>query len=127
LCKLAAKYQDRINEDPGWEIELVLWCSEALYVPPRKESWYGKLIYLLHHGNFPESLNPEERRALRLKYAQYHLINSILFCVNYDGVLLICLKCEDADKVLRELHDGPASRHFVRNTTTHKILRADYY
>ena len=68
-----------------------------------------------------------ERRALRLKFAQYHLINSVLFRINYDGVLLICLEREDADKVLKELHDGPASGHFAGNTTAHKILRAGYY
>jgi hypothetical protein len=31
------------------------------------------------------------------------------------------------DKVLTELHDGPAGGHFAGNTTAHKILRADYY
>jgi hypothetical protein len=40
---------------------------------------------------------------------------------------LRCLECEDAEKVLRELHDGPAGGHFAGNTTSHKILRADYY
>jgi hypothetical protein len=34
LCKLVAEAQDMINaEDPSWENELSLWCSEALYVP----------------------------------------------------------------------------------------------
>ena len=75
LCKLTAEAHDRINEDHGWENELALWCSEALYIPPGKESWYGKMIYLLHHGTCPENLNPKERRALRLKSAQCHLIN----------------------------------------------------
>jgi hypothetical protein len=47
--------------------------------------------------------------------------------MNYDGVLLRCLECEDIDKVLKELHDGLAGGHFARNTTTHKILRVRYY
>jgi hypothetical protein len=127
LCKLVAEAQDLINEDPRWENELALWCNEALYIPPGKESWYGKLIYLLHHGTFLENLSPKERRALRLKSAQYCLVNSVLFHVNYDGVLLGCLEHEDAEKVLRELHDGPAGGHFVGDTTTHKILRDGYY
>jgi hypothetical protein len=50
LCKLVIEAQDQVNEDPGWENELKLWCSEALYVSPGLESWYGKLTYLLHHG-----------------------------------------------------------------------------
>jgi hypothetical protein len=28
---------------------------------------------------------------------------------------------------MKELHDGPAGGHFTGNTTTHKILRVDYY
>jgi hypothetical protein len=88
---------------------------------------YGKLIYLLHHGNFLENLFPKERRALGLKLTQYHLINSMLFHVNYDGVLLRCIEGEEIDKVLKEIHDGPTGGHFVGNTTTHKIPRVDYY
>jgi hypothetical protein len=74
-----------------------------------------------------KNLNPRERRALRLKSAQYRLINSVLFQVNYDGVLLRCLEHEDADKVLKELHDGPVGGHFAGDTTAHKILRDGYY
>jgi hypothetical protein len=33
---------------------------------------------------------------------------------NYDGVYLRCLEKEDANKVLSELHDGPAWRTFQR-------------
>jgi hypothetical protein len=53
LCKLVVESQDQVNEDFEWENELVLWCTEALYVPPGKDSWYGKLIYLLHHETLP--------------------------------------------------------------------------
>jgi hypothetical protein len=42
-------------------------------------------------------------------------------------VLLRCLERKDADKVLKELHDGLAGGHFAGNTTTHKVLRVNYY
>jgi hypothetical protein len=127
LCKLAVEAQDQVNEDFGWENEMALWCGEVSYICPGQESWYGKLTYLLHHGTCPENLNPRERRALRLKSTQYCLINSVLFQVNYDGVLLRCLEREDADKVMKELHDGPVGGHFVGNTIAHKILGVGYY
>jgi hypothetical protein len=127
LCKLAAEAQDQANEDSRWENEMALWCNEVAYISPRQDSWYKDLNYLLHHGACPENLNPKERRALRLKSAQYRLINLVLFQINYDGVLLRCLEREDVDKVLTELHDGPVRGHFAGNTTAHKILRAGYY
>ena len=106
---------------------MALCCREVAYISPRQESRYKYLTYLLHHGTCPENLNPRERRALRLKSAQYCLLNSVLFRINYDGVLLRCLECEYTDKVLKELHDGPIGGHFAGNTTAHKVLRADYY
>jgi hypothetical protein len=127
LCKLAVESYDQVNEDLGWENELALWRGEASYIFLGKESWYGKLSYLLDHETCLENVNPKERRALRLKSAPYCLINSVLFHVNYDGVLLGCLKCEDANKVLKELHDGHVGGHFAGNTTAHKTLRVIYY
>jgi hypothetical protein len=116
-----------VNENPRWENELTLWCGEPSYISPGQESWYEKLTYLLHHGTCLENLNPRERRALGLKSAQYRPINLVLFHVNYDGVVLRCLKREDADKVLKEIHDGPAGGLFAGNTTAHKIMRVGYY
>jgi hypothetical protein len=127
LCKLVVEAQDQVNEEPGWENDLMLWCSETLYVSPGQESWYGKLTYLLHHGTCLEYLNPKERIVLKVKSRQYHLINLMLFHVNYDVVLLICIEHEDAKKVPKELHDGPAGGHFVGDTTAHNILRVIYY
>jgi hypothetical protein len=92
LCKLVVEAQDQVNEDLGWENEMELWCGEVAYISLGKDSWYKDLTYLLHHETCPENLNPRERRALRLKSAQYHLINSMLFQINYDGVLLRCLE-----------------------------------
>jgi hypothetical protein len=66
-------------------------------------------------------------RDLKLKFVQYRLVNSILFCENFDGVILRCLEHEDAEKVLRELHDGPVDGNFAGDTITHNILRANYY
>eukprot|EP00253_Pinus_taeda_P022399 PITA_22399 len=46
---------------------------------------------------------------------------------NYDSILLRCLEKHEAQKVLQELHDGPAGGHFGADTTTHKIIHAGYY
>lgn len=83
--------------------------------------------YFINHGACPSHLGPRERRALRFQSAQYSLINDVFFRKNYDGVLLRCLEKDDAEKVLKDLHDGPAGGHFSGDTTAHKVLRAGSY
>jgi hypothetical protein len=51
----------------------------------------------------------------------------MIFLVNYDGVILICLEPEDVGKALKELYDGLVGGNFMGNTTAHKILRVGYY
>jgi hypothetical protein len=51
----------------------------------------------------------------------------MLFKKNYDGVFLRCLEKYDVDKVLSELHDGPAGGQFLGYTTAHKILSVGYH
>ena len=53
LCKLAAEAQDQVNEYPGSENEMELWCGEASYISLGPEPWYNNMNYLLHHGAFP--------------------------------------------------------------------------
>ena len=75
----------------------------------------------------PDYLEPRKKRALRLKYAPYLLIDNVLFWRNSDGVLLQCLDIDETEVILKELHSGPAGGHFGGETTAHKILRAGYY
>lgn len=84
-------------------------------------------MFYLKNGYAPPHLNYTKKRAMRLKYKQYQIVNDILFRVSYDFVLLIFLEKSKAKRVLQELHDGPAGRHYAGDATTHKILRIGYY
>jgi hypothetical protein len=63
----------------------------------------------------------------RLKYIPYQLVHGILFRKNYDGVLLQCLEKKEVDKVLKDMHDGPARGHFLGDIISLNILRVGYY
>ena len=91
------------------------------------ESWYRDLIHYLQQGYLLEHWNSKQRRALHLKSTSYQIIDGVLFKKNYDVLFLRCLEQEDASKVVKELHDGPARGHFLGDITTQKILRAGYY
>jgi len=77
-----------------------------LYVPTLDESWYNNLKKYLQHDIAPNHWKSKQKRALRLKFAHYQLINVIMFRRNYDNVLLKYLEKQDVDRVLLELHDG---------------------
>ena len=120
FCKMLARVS-QISEIPSVEVQVCEVCLND------EESLYADIVYYLKNGYAPSYLDYTKKRALRLKDKQYQLINDILFRMNYDSVLLRCLEKSEADKILQELHDGPAGRNYARDATTHKILRAGYY
>jgi len=40
---------------------------------------------------------------------------------------MLCLKKEEVEKVLLELHKGEVGGHFGGDTIAHKVLRSGYY
>eukprot|EP00253_Pinus_taeda_P022331 PITA_22331 len=91
------------------------------------ESQYADLIFYLKNGYAPPNLSYKNKRAIRLEAKNFIIIDDVLFRKNYDSILLRCLEKLEAQKVLQELHDGPAGGHFGANTTAHKIIHAGYY
>eukprot|EP00253_Pinus_taeda_P022398 PITA_22398 len=91
------------------------------------ESQYADLIFYLKNGYAPPNLSYKNKRAIRLKAKNFIIIDDVLFRQNYDSVLLRCLEKPEAQKVLKELHDGPAGGHFGADTTAHKVIHAGYY
>jgi hypothetical protein len=90
--------------------------------------WYNDIKFYLIHGTNPKHIDPKRRRALRLKYEPFQLINDVFFRKCFDGVLLCCLEMEESKKkVLTELHSGNGGGHFGGDKTSHKVLRVGYY
>ena len=80
LCKLTAEALDlQKEEEEGWENEVDMLQREVLYIPASTNSWYNDLKYYLTHGSSPSHLDAQKRRALRLKSAQYQMIDGVLF------------------------------------------------
>jgi hypothetical protein len=127
LCKLVVdsveEQESQINTSTvNQHNEKQISCAQAT-----ANSWYENIRFYLTHGSSPHNLDPKNRRALRLKYASFQLINDVLFRKNFDGVFLRCLEKEESEKVLSELHAGEAGGHFGGDTTAHKVLRDGYY
>eukprot|EP00253_Pinus_taeda_P001939 PITA_01939 len=91
------------------------------------ESQYADLIFYLKNGYAPPNLSYKNKRAIRLKAKKFTIIDDVLFRQNYDSVLLRCLEKPEAQRVLQELHYGPAGGHFGADTTAHEVIHAGYY
>jgi hypothetical protein len=126
LCKLLTETIDTTSENAD-KVKDTEDIQHVCVTPDIPDSQYSDLVYYLTHGTTPSHLDFKKKRALRIKSTQYQLINNVLFRKNYDSMLLRCLEKQEADKVLFDLHDGPAGGHFGGDTTAHKILRAGYY
>lgn len=98
--------------------------SETLLEP---KLWYHDIRFYLVQGSCPKHMDASQRRALKLKSNLYYFPDIILYRKNHDGIWLRCLEKDDANHVLKEMHDDPAGGHYGGETTTHKILRAKYY
>ena len=85
------------------------------------------MIFYLKNGYAPSNLSYKKKYDIRLKEKSFIIVDDVLFRRNYDSILLICLEKPEAQKVLQELHDGPAGGHFGADTTAHKIIHAGYY
>jgi hypothetical protein len=65
--------------------------SISVREPLVDSKWYGDIIFYLRSRQFPVTMNPKERRTLKMKENQYVLIADILFRRNYDVILLRCV------------------------------------
>ena len=79
LCKLVAEGLDPQEDEEGWENEVDMLEREVLYILASTNSRYNDLKYYLTHGSSPSHLDARKRRALTLKYAQYQMIDDVLF------------------------------------------------
>ena len=58
---------------------------------------------------------------------QYILCRGQLYRRSYDDIYLRCLKKEEAEKVMEEVHQGICGSHMNGRMLAKKILRMEYY
>jgi ribonuclease HI len=89
--------------------------------------WYKDILYFLQELRPPDGMERSRARALKLKAIKYCLIGPSLYWRDPQGMLLLCLDPQQAQKVMNDFHSGLCGGHYFWKTTAHKILRAGYY
>jgi hypothetical protein len=88
---------------------------------------YADIVYVLINLQAPSRLRKTKARFLKLKVANFCILDHSLYWKDQSGILLSCLLEEEMKKDIKEFHKGDCGGHHYWNTTAHKILREDFY
>ena len=73
---------------------------------------------------------PEERdkaRKLRVSLARYVFMDEVLYRRGFSQLYLRCLALNEANYVLREIHEGACGNHSRARSLVRKVIHAGYY
>lgn len=88
-------------------------------------SWMDPIKNHLQSGWIPN--DPMEARKLFVRSLRYALIDGILYKRSYVLPYLRCLRPDEAQEVLMEVHEGICGQHLGGRALPHKITRLGYY
>ena len=88
-------------------------------------NWMTPIISYLKDENLPEG--KDEAKRLRVRSTRYVLLNDVLYKRGFSQPYLRCLSPDEANYVLREVHEGACGNHLGARSLIHKVVRAGYY
>ncbi|XP_074556260.1 uncharacterized protein LOC141812118 [Curcuma longa] len=124
LAKLASALTTWETIDPMVQEQLIAQIDQAPQ-STRPEDWQTPIISFLTQGILPE--DPEQARILKRRATRFTMIGETLFKRAFSRPLLKCLNPEEADYVMREIHQGCCGNHIGGRTLVRKILLAGYF
>ncbi|XP_059589976.1 uncharacterized protein LOC132252787 [Vitis vinifera] len=89
--------------------------------------WYHDIYQFLSCGAYLELASAKDRRALRQLATRFVVCGDVLYRRSPDGLLLLCLDCASADRVMREVHAGVCGPHMGGHMLARKIMRTGYF
>ena len=69
----------------------------------------------------------DETRKLKVKSARYILMDEVLYKRVFSQPLLRCLAPNEANYMLREVHEGAYGNHSRARSLVHKVIRSRFY
>ncbi|XP_075665397.1 uncharacterized protein LOC142635068 [Castanea sativa] len=88
-------------------------------------NWTTPLVSYLKDGTLPD--DKEATRTLKVQAARFVLIKDILYKRGSCCPYLRCLNTEEANYVMREVHEKVCGNHLGSRSLVHKLIRVGYY
>ena len=105
--------------------EPVYWL--AIKERPNNKPWFYDIKRYLEKQEYPENASMIDRKNLWKLASKFFLNGDVLYKRNYDMVLLRCMEKQEADTLMREIHEGAFETHTNGHVMARKILRAGCY
>ena len=112
----------------GGKIKIVKQLSlQATEVNPIhiEISWMTPIISYLQEGILPD--NRHEARRLKVRASRFLMLQGILYKRSFSLPYLRCLAPDEAEYVIREIHEGICGNHSGGRYLSKKIVKAGYY
>ena len=90
-----------------------------------KSNWTTTIASYLKDGILPDE--KETARKLKVQATRFVLIKDVLYKRGFSRPYLKCLGNEEADYVMREVHEGICGNHSGSRSLVHKLVQAGYY
>ena len=90
-----------------------------------KSNWTMPLVSYLRNGMLPNE--KDAARKLKVQASRFVLIKDVLYNRGFSRPYLRCLGPEEAEYVIREVHEEICGNHSGARSLVHKLIRAGYY
>ena len=87
--------------------------------------WTTQLISYLKNGMLPDK--KDAARKLKVQASRFVLTKDVLYKRGFFCPYLRCLIPEEAEYIMREIHEGICGSHSRARSLVHKLVRAGYY
>ena len=90
-----------------------------------EENWMTPIVSYLKDEKLPK--RKDKARKLKVKSDRYILIDEMLYKRGFSQPYLRCLAPDEANYLLREVHEGACGNHSGTRSLVHKVVRAGCY
>ena len=129
LARMAAIVDPKLSKSVLLEVRTSPSIGEEVEVMrvSTGESWMDPIRAYVRDGVLPK--DKRQARKLKCRAARYRLLDGVLYRQGFTLPLLRCLDDEEADYVLKEIHEGRQSlrsKNFSLQGTPARILLANH-
>lgn len=89
--------------------------------------WFHDIKKFIEEREYPGGASHIDRKTLRRLANHYVLCGGKLYRRSYNGIYLLCVTEEEAEHLIKEIHEGTGAPHMNGYMLAKKIIRLGYY